>query len=739
MSRPRFLSVGVKLAFATVSVLALVTTLVVLELTGRERESILGAKTASATAIADLMVDSLIAPLDFHDADAVGSELSSLRSNRDLLYASVWAADENEPIRVLSPSGAAAPPAKPREDAKALSLRDDRLEIVRPVTRPDGKRLGTLYLSLSLAAENAAIASTRKRIFWLSLLVVAGTATILLSIARRQIGGPLDRMMFAALRIEKGERDVRVAIGANDEFGRLAAVFNDMSAAIVERERRLADATRRLRELFDHMHQAIVVFGRDGLVEKTASAQASIIFGQTSGRHVKDLLYPQSTTLDVELQAFLDWLPLAIDSGADEWSELIALAPKEATLRDPRTGDLRYLGLEFEPIRQDGHVARIMLLATDETEVRLLENEMRAQEEEHGKQMARMRRLLAGGGQVFVAFLENAEERLDRGEHALRELPEGAPLDEESRVVDELFQLVHTVKGEATAFGLGDVAIEACKVEDGLDALRSRSRQRRKGKLGEVRRELFEGLTATRAELSRARELFVEASPIGRAILDQITVRRSDVDRLFALAEKREDDIGRLAHRLASRPFSDAIGTLVEKVPVWADAFGKRAVLEVSGGPVLVPPRLTRVLPGVMAHLVRNAVAHGIETIGERRLAGKRDTGLVRAACSEGEHGPVIVIEDDGGGLREDALRKRAGAGGDEPLAELAFLPGVTTTDAADDLSGRGMGLSAARDALREAGFEIRIESTGGKGTRFVVAPAPGQSFPNMRHSLRPS
>ncbi len=741
MSRPRFLSVGVKLAFATITVLALVTTLVVVELTGRERESILGAKTASATAIADLMVDSMIAPLDFHDADAVGTELQSLRANHDLLYAAVWTTGENEPVRVLSAgeaTGTPPHPSRPSDDAPTLTLRDDRLEIVRAVMRPDGTRLGTLVISLSLANENAAIVSTRKRIFWLSLLVVAGTATILLSIARRQIVGPLDRMMFAALRIEKGERDVRVAVTAHDEFGRLGAVFNDMSAAIVERERRLADATRRLRELFDHMQQAIVVFGRDGIVEKTASAQASIVFGQTSGRHVKNLLYPGAPSLDVELQAFLDWLPLAIESAPEEWAELAVLAPKEVSLRDPRTSEKRYLGLEFEPIRQDGSVVRMMLLATDETEVRLLEEEMRAQEEEHGKQMARMRRLLAGGGQVFASFLANAEERLDRGERALHDLPPKARPDDESRVLDELFQLVHTVKGEATAFGLGDVAIEACKVEDGLDALRSRSRHGRVGRLDEVRRELFEGIAATRAELSRARELFVEASPIGRAILDQITVRRSDVDRLFALAEKRDDELGRLAHQLASRPFSDAIGTLIEKVPVWADAFGKRAVLEVSGGPVLVPPRLTRVLPGVMAHLVRNAVAHGIESIGERRVMSKRDTGLVRASCTDGDHGPVIVVEDDGGGLREEGLRRRAKVASDVPLTELAFLPGVSTTETADDLSGRGMGLSAAREALHEAGYEVTITTEAGRGARFVLAPMPGQSFANMRQSLRP-
>ena len=727
-----FLSVGVKLAFATVAVLVLVTALVVLELTARERESILGSKSVAATAIADLLVESLVPPLDFQDKDEIQIELGTLRVSRDLQFAGVWMGDDAEPAAVLHGEGSQVSYPRPGSDAPALRMLADRLEIVRPVVRPDGKRLGTLLMSLSLAKENAAFASTRTRIFWLSILVVAGTATILLSIARRQIVGPLDRMMFAALRIEKGDRDVRVDVHANDEFGRLGAVFNDMSAAIVEREKRLGDATRRLRELFDHMQQAIVVFGETGIVEKVASAQASIVFGQTSGRHVKDLLYPGASPSEVEVQALVDWLPLAFASRPDDWAEISALAPRAITLRHPRTAELQWLALEFEAIRQDKRVVRMMLLATDQTALHRLEQTVRTQEEEHARQLDRMRKLLGGGGQVFVSFLTGADERLARGLAIVEALPREPRGEDESRAITELFQLVHTVRGEASAFGLGDVAVEACLVEDTLEALQSRSRSGRIGRLVDARREITKGLETTRRKLVEAKAIFVEASPIGADILDQITVRRSDVERLRQLAGDRDDEVGRVSMRLSSRPFSDTVATLAEKVPAWADGFGKRAVLEVVGRGVLVGPRLAGVLPGVVSHLVRNAVAHGIEPIGERRELGKADTGVVRVVCTAGEASdlarpgadpwPVeIVVEDDGHGLDEEALRARASGRSEKGAAELAFTEGVSTAVVGNELAGRGVGLPAVRSALASVGYLVDVESHAGKGARFVI------------------
>ena len=68
--------------------------------------------------------------------------------------------------------------------------------------------------------------------------------------------------------------------------------------------------------------------------------------------------------------------------------------------------------LEFRPVSKRGKVSRVMLLATDVSEQRNLEKQVQSREEDHARQMAAMRRLLAGGPQVFVAFVDGALDQL---------------------------------------------------------------------------------------------------------------------------------------------------------------------------------------------------------------------------------------------------------------------------------------------------------------------------------------
>jgi len=141
---------------------------------------------------------------------------------------------------------------------------------------------------------------------------------------------------------------------------------------------------------------------------------------------------------------------------------------------------------------------------------------------------------------------------------------------------------------------------------------------------------------------------------------------------------------------------------------------------------VRVSPALSRVMNGVLVHLVRNCIAHGIELPARRRALGKEETGLIQIVATVGASGPVIVVEDDGGGLDQRRIAERARLLGlDESVAasELVFSSGLSTADAGGDLAGRGVGLSAARAELADVGYSIEVESGDGEFTRFVIHP----------------
>src|SRR5258708_37196581 len=129
-----------------------------------------------------------------------------------------------------------------------------------------GGGVGFASLVFSLAPENTAYKASRLRILSVSLALAAGTAALLILIARSQIVSPLRTITAAALRMREGDRSARVAFASGDEIGVLAGAFNAMGEAVAAREASLQAGTQSLRELFDHMRQAICGFCPDGVV-----------------------------------------------------------------------------------------------------------------------------------------------------------------------------------------------------------------------------------------------------------------------------------------------------------------------------------------------------------------------------------------------------------------------------------------------------------------------------------------
>ena len=729
----RIVSLGTKLALATVFVLGVASTLLFFELTRREWRALVDAKTQAASMVADLFAATVAAPVDFVDTDpdSLKTEIAHLETNPDVTCASVWSVPAGQKLGGLDRGGCDGL-AMPADDRLGrVAERADRVEVARAVLSPSkGKPIGRTLIVLSLARENAAYTTSRTRIFVLSFALAACTALLLIGVARRQIITPLGQLTRAARRIGRGEFTHTVEVQSHDEIGELARAFDHMRSALADREHHLEAARQELRDLFDHMRQAILAFGRDGRVVGATSRQATRLFDRTQleGMHVRDLLYRGATEGDLDAQAFDEWITMAFDVPLAEWDEFGQLAPREATLR--RDGKVVPVELEMRPVVKDGVIERVMLLATDVSEKRQLEHVVQTQEEEHARRMAAMRRLVAGGGQVFVQFMEAARERIRRCLDLVGPTPRMVRTGE----IDEIFRHVHTIKGEARAFDLRELEAETAKLEEELDELRSLARGEGFVTTGSVHGALTTRLARAMEGIDKGAEVFVAASPIGRAALEQVTVQRPDVQALIDLADSRLDsDLSRAVAQLAARPLGECTASLVDMAPTWGDKEGKKVHLDVEGREVRLPPKLARVLGGVLTHLVRNAVAHGIGTPAARAEAGKPPVGTVRIAAIAGDAGaagPTIVVEDDGRGLDVDAIAERASQLGMDvtgksrrSLSELVFVAGLTTRAGSGALAGRGVGLGAVREDLERVGYEVEVASEAGKFTRFTMRP----------------
>jgi two-component system chemotaxis sensor kinase CheA len=152
--------------------------------------------------------------------------------------------------------------------------------------------------------------------------------------------------------------------------------------------------------------------------------------------------------------------------------------------------------------------------------------------------------------------------------------------------------------------------------------------------------------------------------------------------------------------------------------------------LELAGQNTDLDKSILDALAEPLAHLVRNAAGHGIESAAEREAAGKSSRGTIRLnAFHEGDQ-VVIEVSDDGRGLDRDKIVQRTLERGiltpeetsrlsDSEVFRLIFTPGFSTADQVTEISGRGVGLDVVQNALEGLKGTIELQSEPSKGTKF--------------------
>lgn len=161
-----------------------------------------------------------------------------------------------------------------------------------------------------------------------------------------------------------------------------------------------------------------------------------------------------------------------------------------------------------------------------------------------------------------------------------------------------------------------------------------------------------------------------------------------------------------------------------------ARASGKEVEFELAGGDVRLDKSLADRVADSLLHLLRNAVAHGVETAEERRASGKPARGRVRLeALAEGCR-VALRVTDDGRGIDVESISEAAAERGlvapgerltEQTALRLIFRPGFSTTARASSVSGRGVGLEVVERAVEDAGGEVRVRSERGRGTTFEM------------------
>ena len=156
---------------------------------------------------------------------------------------------------------------------------------------------------------------------------------------------------------------------------------------------------------------------------------------------------------------------------------------------------------------------------------------------------------------------------------------------------------------------------------------------------------------------------------------------------------------------------------------------GKSVELILEGGTTEIDKGMIEKLVDPLTHLVRNSIDHGIETVDDRRLAGKDEKGTVTLKAEQRGSSIQISIIDDGAGLNRERILAKAVENNiehdpnmpDEQVWKLIFSAGFSTAAEVTDVSGRGVGMDVVRRNIEGIGGRIEISSTAGKGSSFCI------------------
>ena len=350
---------------------------------------------------------------------------------------------------------------------------------------------------------------------------------------------------------------------------------------------------------------------------------------------------------------------------------------------------------------------------------------------------------------AFVAdFVIEAQERCDRIEELLLSAMEEGCHDRDA-LLDDARRQLHTLKGNAGMVGLRDLQSAAHALEDevgGTDPAAPAFRGLLH-KLDDFRALLNASIgrgaeSPARPGMQPLRTVRVPFSALDELVdlLAEMVVFRNRLDDAIARGRgdgagdswrgisEAHDALGKTLSFLQDRimavrmvPLRTLFGQLRRIVHDESAAAGKDARFVATGGDTPMDKALLEAASESLGHLVRNAVTHGIETPETRAARGKRREGVVQLSATTHADEVWIEVRDDGAGIDPQVIAQVAREKGftHEEGLRLLFQSGFSTRADSDVSAGRGMGLSAALQAVRRVGGDVDAQSAVGHGAQF--------------------
>lgn len=497
---------------------------------------------------------------------------------------------------------------------------------------------------------------------------------------------------------------------------------HSLEEKILERTAELRQKTNDISAMLQNMCQGIFTVVGGGVIHNEYSSYLGQIFetAEIAARPALSFLFEHSDVGADELNQMEATLGAMI--GEDEMmfefnSHLLT------TEYYKRFGGERgkILDLDWNPVLDmDGRIDKVMVIVRDVTELKALQRETEKQKEE----LDIIGQILSISQKKFLEFLETAYEFIEEN----REIVARTTVIDKD-VVAVLFRNMHTIKGNARTYGLSYITDQIHAAETSYAQIRSGEAEWRPA-------QLLEELSTTKTCIGRYETVFKnklagfaggDGEYLDRAIVEKITQAIDEVNELSHANDIYSSlrTIHSSINAIGAETIHDVLKTVLNGVPGIARDLGKEApAIAIADNSIRIKKEVVPLLRNVFMHAFRNSLDHGLETVEQRKLAGKLSCGQIALDLEITPERVTFYFSDDGRGLAMDAIHAKATELGilptdlkasDERIAECVFHPGLSTAATVTSVSGRGVGMDAIRKFLRKQEGDAKVELTGGR------------------------
>jgi HPt (histidine-containing phosphotransfer) domain-containing protein/PAS domain-containing protein len=408
-----------------------------------------------------------------------------------------------------------------------------------------------------------------------------------------------------------------------------------------------------------------------------------------------------------------------------------------------KDSETRYLEFNFHRVRRDGAITHVLVSVADVTARVALAAQLKGAQDSAQTQMDAFLSILHVDPNQLSSFLDDSDVAYKMINATLRDPARDSASFR--RKIDGLFRQIHSIKGEASAIGLGSMEQRAHALESDLASLRERTDLTGDDFLPLLTK--FDDLVSHSVsgremvtKLASFRDSFA-AKPTSSGTGRHAKVSTGDTTSRTAVlnpdAAPGDQAAEATLQRSAREGFVASAQQLADRI---ANDHGKKVVVSCRGHDQ-VPEAYRRPVKDVLIQLIRNAVVHGIETPAEREAAGKAPEGHIRIQFEMVENGRAFRMqcEDDGRGLTPDKLRKTAVSKGivsqqdatslsDQEAMMLVFRSGFSTAAGVTRDAGRGVGMDVIAEIAARLGGRISLNSEIGKNMRLSLSFPTAQS-----------